>query len=252
MNQSIEQPPDALAGSALEAEPHSDVPVPVLSGERERLLIEVLTDAQRLGFLGRGPVERHISHGVGFAAAWAQVEPAMAPGEPRSPRQIGDLGSGGGVPGLVLAMATDAHLVLVDNKTKRTDWLVEAAYRLGAAARVSVVALPAEEAGHNPEWRGTCDVVVARSFAGPAPTAESAAGLVRRGGLVVVSEPPEANDRWSGLVAAPLGYEAVRLIGRPEGHYAVLVAGAEPLEDRFPRTWAAQKKRPMFDADGRT
>lgn len=247
MNQPIDQPPDAPAthGEVL-------VPVPVLSGERERLLIEVLTDAQRLGFLGRGPVQRHISHGVGFAAAWAEVEPAMAPGQPRSPRRIGDLGSGGGVPGLVLAMAIDAHLVLVDNKTKRTDWLTEAAARLGADDRISVVAHPAEEAGHQPEWRGTCDVVVARSFAGPAPTAESAAGLVRRGGLVVVSEPPETTDRWSGLLGTPLGYAAVRPITRPEGHYAVLVAGTEPLEDRFPRTWAAQKKRPMFDSVGRT
>ena len=238
MNQPLEQSPHDPPGSSMHDQP--------LSGERARLLLEVLTDAQRLGFLGRGPVERHISHGTGFAAAWAEVDPTMAPGEARSPRRIADLGSGGGVPGLVLAMATDAHLVLVDNKTRRTDWLSEAAARLGADDRISVVAHPAEEAGHDPAWRGTCDVVVARSFAGPAPTAESAAGLVRRGGLVVVSEPPETTDRWAGLLTTQLGYEAVRLLQRPEGHYAVLIAGAEPLEERFPRTWAAQKKRPMF------
>ena len=229
-----------------EGQPRSQPGLPVLDEERERRLLEVLNDAQRLGFLGRGPVERHISHGLGFAAAWAEVDPTMMAGGDRSPVRIGDVGSGGGVPGLVLAMATDAHLVLVDNKTRRTDWLSEAAYRLGLGERVTVVARPAEEAGQDPEWRGTCDVVVARSFAGPAPTAECAAGLVRRGGLVVVSEPPEAEDRWAGLVTAPLGYDSVRLIDRPEGHYAVLIAGSEPLEDRFPRTWAAQKKRPMF------
>ena len=69
---------------------------------------------------------------------------------------------------------------------------------------------------------------------------------MRRGGLVVVSEPPEAGDRWAGLVSAQIGYQAVRLVDRPEGHYAVLIAGGAPLEARFPRTWAAQKKRPMF------
>lgn len=219
----------------------------LLSVESEQRLLEVLFDAQRLGFLGRGPVNRHISHGLGFAAAWAEVDPAMAPGESRSPERIGDLGSGGGVPGLVLAMATEAHLVLVDNKTKRTDWLTEAVWRLGVEERVSVVSRPAEEVGRDPGWRGSCDVVVARSFAGPAPTAESAAGLVRRDGLVVVSEPPELSDRWAGLASSQLGYESVRQIVRPEGHYAVLVTGAEPLQDRFPRTWAAQKKRPMFE-----
>ena len=227
-------------------EPRLQPGPPVLDDEGAGRLLEVLNDAQRLGFLGRGPVERHVSHGLGFAAASAEVDPAMAMGADRSPRRIADVGSGGGVPGLVLAMASEAHLVLVDNKTRRTDWLSEAAYRLGVDDRVSVVARPAEEAGQDPEWRGSCDLVVARSFAGPAPTAECAAGLVRRGGLVVVSEPPEAGDRWAGLVSAQLGYQAVRLVDRPEGHYAVLIAGGAPLEARFPRTWAAQKKRPMF------
>ena len=35
--------------------------------------------------------------------------------------------------------------------------------------------------------------------------------------------------------------------GLAEGVDAVLIAGAEPLQGRFPRTWAAQKKRPMFE-----
>ena len=118
----------------------------LLSEEGEGRLLEVLSDVRRLG----------------FAEAWAEVDPTMAAGQPRIPRRIGDLGSGGGVPGLVLAMATDAHLVLVDNKTKRTDWLSDATWRLGVEDRVTVISRPAEEVGQDPEWRGTCDVVVAR------------------------------------------------------------------------------------------
>ena len=137
-------------------EPRLQPGPPVLDDEGEGRLLEVLNDAQRLWFLGRGPVERHVSHGLGFAAAWAEVDPTMAMGADRSPRRIADVGSGGGVPGLVLAMASEAHLVLVDNKTRRTDWLSEAAYRLGVDDRVSVVARPAEEAGQDPEWRGWC------------------------------------------------------------------------------------------------
>jgi hypothetical protein len=38
----------------------------------------------------------------------------------------------------------------------------------------------------------------------------------------------------------------VELVAVPVGHYAVLRAGREPLEDRLPRTWAAQKKRPLW------
>ncbi|MCB1027011.1 MAG: class I SAM-dependent methyltransferase [Microthrixaceae bacterium] len=207
---------------------------------RVEALLEVLSDAQGLGFLGRGPVERHLEHGLGFVAAWREVNPNLRP------VRIADLGSGGGVPGLVVAEAVDAELVLIDAKTKRTDWLSEAARRLHLDDRVTVINSPAEEVGQQAERRQGFDVVVARSFAGPAPTAECAAGLIRRGGLVVVSEPPKATGRWDELVSSPLGYDGVRLIDRPEGHYAVLQAGTADLPDRIPRTWAAQKKRPLF------
>lgn len=211
-----------------------------MDGAQAEALLDVLGDAQRLGFLGQGPVERHIDHALGFAAAWREASPGLAPD------RIADLGSGGGVPGLVLAVVGDADLVLIDAKTKRTDWLTEATRRLGLADRVTVLNRPAEEVGQDPHWRGSCDVVVARSFAGPGPTAECAAGIVRRGGLAVVSEPPESTGRWIALASVPLGFDAVVLIERPEGHFAVLPAGDEPLEPRFPRTWAAQKKRPLF------
>ncbi|HBX08685.1 MAG TPA: hypothetical protein DEG13_02675 [Candidatus Microthrix parvicella] len=211
-----------------------------LDGDQIQSMLEVLDDAQSLGFLGQGPVERHIDHALGFAEAWSDARPVLAPA------RIADLGSGGGVPGLVLAVVTEAHLLLIDGKSKRTDWLAEAAWRLGVQSRVTVLNRPAEEVGQDPEWRGTCDVVVARSFAGPAPTAECAAGLVQRGGVVVVSEPPEVTDRWNALAAAPLGFGPALLVDLPGGHYAVLIARDEPLESRFPRTWAAQKKRPLF------
>ena len=40
------------------------------------------------------------------------------------------------------------------------------------------------------------DAVVARSFASPAVTAECAAPLLRLGGRLIVSEPPERGARW--------------------------------------------------------
>src|SRR4051812_34590597 len=58
-------------------------------------LIETLEEARTAGFLGPGPVEPHIRHAQGFAAA---VVAALG----REPANFADLGSGGGVPGLVL------------------------------------------------------------------------------------------------------------------------------------------------------
>ena len=61
---------------------------------------EQLETARRHGFLGPGPVTDHISHAVGLAEA-----------VPQPPRQALDLGSGAGVPGLILALWVVCGLV---------------------------------------------------------------------------------------------------------------------------------------------
>lgn len=143
-------------------------------------LIEELERSQRLGFLGPAPVDAHLAHARGFAVA---VE---AP-----PTRFLDLGSGGGVPGLVLAeLWPGAQAVLLEAGERRCGFLREAVGRLGLDGRVAVVRQRAEEAGRSPTWRGGFDLVVARSFGPPAVTAECAAPFLRVGGRLVVSEPP--------------------------------------------------------------
>jgi 16S rRNA (guanine527-N7)-methyltransferase len=83
-------------------------------------LLGVLQEAADLGFLGPGAVWDHVGHAAGFLAA---LRPAA---------RVLDLGSGGGVPGLVLAAARpDAALVLLDASQTRTDFLKRAVGRLG-------------------------------------------------------------------------------------------------------------------------
>ena len=62
---------------------------------RTEVLLEILIEAQSLGFLGPGDPASHISHALGFADA-ALVGAG-------APSRFADLGTGGGVPGLVLA-----------------------------------------------------------------------------------------------------------------------------------------------------
>lgn len=50
-----------------------------------------------------------------------------------------DVGSGAGLPGLVVAVLTDRPVVLVEPRTKRVAFLREAAERLGIADRVTVI-----------------------------------------------------------------------------------------------------------------
>jgi 16S rRNA (guanine527-N7)-methyltransferase len=181
----------------------------------------VLQESARLGFLGPGLVETHVAQAAAFRAA---LRPA---------RRVLDLGAGGGVPGLVLALASpDTSFVLLDASQRRTDFLRRAVGRLGVSAQVAVVMARAEAAAHDPAWRGTFDAVVARSFAEPAVTAECAAPFLRLGGQLVVSEPPVPGpERWPAAGVAVVGLEA-------DHDGAAVVASftlVRPCPDRFPR-----------------
>ncbi len=147
------------------------------------MLHEALGDAQRLGFLGARPIDEVIEHARGFVDALDSIEGSIV-----------DLGTGGGVPGLVIAHdRSDLHVTLIDRRTKRTDFLERVVSRLGWAERVEVIAGDAERVAV--EQQSRFDAVVARGFGPPEETLELAIRLVRPGGTIVISEPPEG-DRW--------------------------------------------------------
>ena len=98
-------------------------------------LVEVLERAQRLGALGGRPIAEVLDHARCFVDALVDVRGVVV-----------DLGSGGGIPGLVIAHdRPDLHLVLVDRRTSRTDELARAVRRLGWTDRVEVVSSDVEE-----------------------------------------------------------------------------------------------------------
>lgn len=195
-------------------------------------LIAQLERARLLGFLGPGPVGDHIEHTAGFLAALLQVSGTVV-----------DLGSGGGVPGLIIGVARpDLVLLLVESAAKRCRFLETASEALQLNA--IVVEGRAEVIGHG-TLRGTADAVVARSFGSPASTAECAAPLLRVGGTLVVSEPPVPDPaRWSAQGVARLGLE----IGRRSGASPVVQTFEQvrPCSDSFPRRVGLPAKRPLF------
>jgi len=214
-----------------------------------------LEEARRLGFLGPGPLAPQLDHSIAFVHA---LEDALARGaedvvEGRAGTdrrfRVADLGSGGGLPGLVLACRLpDLDLTLVESQDRRARFLEEAVERLGVSDRSRVLHVRAEDAGRSPEQRGRYDAVTARSFAGPAPTAECAAPLLREGGVLVVSEPPATSKtavpRWPAEGLAALGMVAERATA---GQYRFQVLRqVELCPDRFPRRVGIPRKRPLF------
>lgn len=102
-------------------------------------LENVLAEAREIGFLGPGPIDRHIEHARGFASAYGR-QPA--------PIRALDLGSGAGLPGLVLATVwPETELALLDASERRTVFLERAVTELGLLDRVRVIRGRAEEVG---------------------------------------------------------------------------------------------------------
>jgi 16S rRNA (guanine527-N7)-methyltransferase len=188
------------------------------------------------------PVDDQIEHALGFV--WT-IE-AESDGSLGS---VVDLGTGGGLPGLVLiACWPESRFLLIDSSQRRTEFLAEEIDRSGETDRVSVVRARAEEAGRADEFRERTDVVVARSFGAPGTTAECASPLVAVGGQAVVSEPPAAGsgDRWPDHGLAQLGLErAGRYRFLDRFGYQVLDK-VEACDERYPRRVGVPAKRPLF------
>ncbi len=204
-------------------------------------LAAVLWRSRDLGFLGPGDPTTHERHAWAFAEAYEALE-----GSP--PSSCCDLGSGGGVPGLALAVRwPTTSMVLLEASARRCEFLREAVASLGCERRVRVAEGRAEVLARTPALEGRFGLVTARSFGPPASTAECAARLLAPHGLLIVADPPDAEtlgDRWpdAGLALLGLGpATSIRTDPRLVG-----IRQLTPCDDRFPRRDGVPAKRLLF------
>lgn len=199
-------------------------------------LTAVLERAQTLGHIGPGEIMSYIDHARSHLAV-------AAPGDGT---HWCDLGSGGGLPGLVVAVERpDIRLTLLDRSSGRVEFLEQALGELGVIDTVDLVEGDAAELAHNDAYRGTFDGVFCRSFGPPSVSAECAIGFLRVNGWLVVSEPPVASTkRWSLTELQKLGFDDVEMIEGPP-RFAKLTVVTPPGPD-VPRTWKRITKKPLF------
>ena len=164
--------------------------------------------------------------------------------DPGSARCL-DLGTGAGMPGLVLASRWPASTwVFLDRRPHCEAFVSWALGVLGVTDRATALCADAAEAAREPELAARIDIVVARAFGPPALTLECATGFLRPGGRLVVSEPAvEDPDRWPAGPLASLGLEVVR---RSEAPRLVEMRKVGSHEKRFPRRFAAMARRPLY------
>jgi 16S rRNA (guanine527-N7)-methyltransferase len=188
--------------------------------------------------LGPGPVEAHLDHAEAMAAA---VDSDFR-------GRFLDLGSGAGVPGVILLVLWPAATgILLDARRRRCSFLEVSVNELGLSDRASVACGRAEELARRQEFRGAFELVVARGFGSPATTAECAAGFLGAGARLVVSEPPGEPDprRWPAAGLGELGLLGPEVRHAEGAGIAVLTAGGPPGE-RWPRRVGIPGRRPLW------
>ncbi len=167
-----------------------------------------------------------------------------------APARALDLGSGGGVPGLVLAIARpEVRWTLLDSVGKKADALRAFAGAL-RLANVEVVNDRAESLGHGAA-RESYDVVTARACAALPALVELALPLLRVGGALVAWKGPitdeelTAGGRATGLLGG--SEPTVEAAGVPAlgDHRFVIVTKAAPTPDRYPRRPGIPVRRPL-------
>lgn len=161
-------------------------------------LVRVLGEIQRRGGIGRGPVDAAVLHAEQFVAA--------LPHDLASGARLVDLGSGGGLPGLVIACRRpDLHVTLVERRAKRADLLGYGVRALGVDDHVEVVADDVMRVVER--HGGTFQVVTARSFAAPSVVLDVADRLLAHPGVLLVAEPPADAGRWATADLAATGLQ---------------------------------------------
>jgi 16S rRNA (guanine527-N7)-methyltransferase len=122
----------------------------------------------------------------------ALVAPLLSPGV------VGDIGSGAGLPGLVLAIARpDVQFVLIEPMERRVDWLTNEATSLGLE-NVRVLRARAEET--KLDW--PLDQVTARAVSSLSTLIPITAPLVKAGGQMIFMKGARVEEEMAAAAKA--------------------------------------------------
>lgn len=160
----------------LEAEPAEAAP---LFGDRielaRRFASNLAEHGEERGLIGPQEPPRLWNRHILNSAIAAPLFPAGS--------RVGDVGSGGGLPGIVLAIARpDIEWVLIEPMERRVTWLEEQVADLGLE-NVAIERARAEEAGR---YEGILDAVTARAVSALRTLIPWTAPLARDGGELIL------------------------------------------------------------------
>lgn len=169
----------------------------------------------------------------------------------RGAGRILDLGSGGGYPGVPVAVALpDAAVTLLEPIGKKAAFLRAVVAAIGLADRVTVIADRAEAQAADPTRRDTWSVVTARAVASTADLVELAFPLLVPGGALVAWKRGDLEGElaaaWRAIEALGGGSLEVHDVAVDDlrDHRLVIVTRTGRVPDGYPRDPAARRRRP--------
>jgi 16S rRNA (guanine527-N7)-methyltransferase len=163
-----------------------------------------------------------------------------------------DIGSGGGFPGLPLAVALDAdRALLVDSVAKKVRFLRTVVEATGLVRRVAAESERVEMVARDRRDREAWPAVTARAVTSLAELVELGLPLVAPGGVLVAWKRTPVDDELAAaagaLDALRAGPVEVLSSGVPglETHRLVVVPRAGRIDASFPRDPAERRRRPL-------
>ena len=158
---------------------------------------------------------------------------------------LADVGSGNGLPGIPLALATGAEVTLLEPIKKRASFLGSAIAALGISGRT--IPARAEDAARDPAFRERFATATARAVAGASTVAELTVPFLAVGGRALLQRGSLTVRERDAVADAALVLGAELVEERPlDGERRVLILEKRSATSpRFPRKNGIPAKRPL-------
>ena len=170
----------------------------------------------------------------------------------RNANSVIDVGTGGGFPGIPLAIAfPEKEFVLIDSLNKRIRIINELCESYGID-NVTALHGRAEELGSNSNFRESFDICVSRAVANMSTLSEYCLPFVKIGGTFIAYKGPECSEELNNASNAirMLGGKVMRIENPqfdelPFEHTHIYINKAESTRSKYPRKAGTPSKEPI-------
>jgi 16S rRNA G527 N7-methylase RsmG len=205
--------------------------------------IVLLKQAQELGFVGASDVNRHLESSFLFYQCIKRF------GGEGGINTLMDIGSGGGIPGLVIAkLLKHTKILLIESSKKRSSYLNSSISYLGLSSSVSVFAGSVQT--YKSKFAETrFNVGTARLFGSLPASLECLAPLIADKGTVIISAHGSdeiIKNRSFDYALSELGVDFVEKT-KFQNHWFWIFKKVHEADKKYPRTKREIKTDPLFE-----